>query len=147
MPMRWFHKLLHSWPTPVRKPSDEGPGTPSASSFSSCSGSATATRRSPLKTLPWDSDATEVRTGEQLFESCRQCLPAIFAEVAREGRDPIVMCVDVTDLRWRRLINIVCEHPNDIYISPEIMTGQIVKSENVGGKVLYKVPCINGKQI
>jgi len=64
---------------------------------------------STAERFPWNCFADPPESGEAFVELVRQCLPSLFRFVARPERDPVVMLVDLQDMRWRGLLDAFME--------------------------------------
>jgi hypothetical protein len=133
--MAWMSKLLglgRQVRTSATVPEPETPGQ-----------LGTATAPTASRSLPWDS-STAPLDGSDFFESMRPCLPAVFAELPKGARDPVVVIADLQQMRWRGLLRLMLDKPSVVYFSPEQITGQPVRTETTGGVTLYRAPTING---
>jgi hypothetical protein len=97
--------------------------------------------------LPWDWSSKAPEDDSQFLESLRPSLPTIFKALGKRGRDPVVMLVDVEDIRWRGLLGLLHMRHGQPYFSPETVTGQKPKIEQHSAGPFYIVPKIEGKEI
>lgn len=98
------------------------------------------------RTIRWDSVGAP-SDGVAFFEALRPCLPEVFAEVMRVGRDPIVVFANLEQMRWRGLLRLMLDKPSAIYFSPEQLTGQPIRTESTGGVALYQAPVLDGNTL
>jgi len=97
--------------------------------------------------LPWDWSATAPADDSEFLQSLRGCLPIVFQAIGKRGRDPVVMLVDVEDIRWRGLLGLLHTRHGQPYFSPETAIGQKpqIQQESVGP--FYRAPNIDGKEL
>jgi hypothetical protein len=82
-----------------------------------------------------------------LFDSLRPCLAKVFERILQPRRDPVVVFVNLENMKWRGLLHLMCDKPAQLYMSLEQLTGQAVQSESAGGVLLYRAPFMSGKKI
>jgi hypothetical protein len=98
-------------------------------------------------TTPLLWDAATAPSDHQLFESLRPCLPAVWDRVLRRQCDPVVVFVNLENMKWRGLLHLLCDKPDRIYLSPELLSGQSFEAESSSGVVLYRPPVVGGKNV
>ena len=102
---------------------------------------------STAERFPWNCFADPPESGEAFVELVRQCLPSLFRFVARPERDPVVMLVDLQDMRWRGLLGTLFGGPGHMYFFPEQLTVNTpdIKQEKPGP--FYQPPTIDDREL
>jgi len=97
--------------------------------------------------LLWDYSAKAPEDAETFLQSLRGCLPGIFRAVGNRGRDPVVMLVDVEDIRWQGLLGLLHTRHGPLYFSPETATGAQGSIDHTPDGPFYRPTTIDGKQL